>query len=87
MSKKPVIVFEGIEGSGKSFHSRNLSNYLKNPKSGNPELFLETHEGPQKPKNITLWNEHDRDVHWWNLSIDLSFECMPKYILNDVLCL
>ena len=49
-----------------------LSNYLKNPKSGNPELFLETHEGPQKPKNITLWNEHDRDVHWWNLSIDLS---------------
>ena len=32
MSKKPVIVFEGIEGSGKSFHAKNLSNYLKKKK-------------------------------------------------------
>ena len=29
MSKKPVIVFEGIEGSGKTFHLNNVSNYLK----------------------------------------------------------
>jgi len=29
MFKKPVIVFEGIEGSGKSFHITNVSNYLK----------------------------------------------------------
>ncbi len=29
MSKKPVIVFEGIEGSGKSYHISNISNYLK----------------------------------------------------------
>ena len=29
MSKKSVIVFEGIEGSGKSFHISNVSNYLK----------------------------------------------------------
>jgi len=29
MSKKPVIVFEGIEGSGKSFHLSNVSKYLK----------------------------------------------------------
>jgi len=32
MSKKPVIVFEGIEGSGKSFHISNVSNYLKKKK-------------------------------------------------------
>jgi len=32
MSKKPVIVFEGIEGSGKSLHSNNLSKYLKKKK-------------------------------------------------------
>tara|TARA_B100000614_G_C14423793_1_gene443131 strand:+ start:200 stop:814 length:615 start_codon:yes stop_codon:yes gene_type:complete len=32
MSKKPVIVFEGIEGSGKSFHINSLSNYLKKNK-------------------------------------------------------
>jgi len=29
MSKKPIIVFEGIECSGKSVHSNNVANYLK----------------------------------------------------------
>ena len=29
MSKKPVIVFEGIEGSGKSYHLSAVSRYLK----------------------------------------------------------
>ncbi len=28
MSKKPLIVFEGIEGSGKSYHISNVSKYL-----------------------------------------------------------
>ena len=32
MSKKPVIVFEGIEGSGKSYHILNVANYLKKRK-------------------------------------------------------
>ena len=32
MSKKPVIVFEGIEGSGKSYHIKKVSNYLKKNK-------------------------------------------------------
>ena len=38
MSKKPVIVFEGIEGSGKSFHVQNLSNYLKKKKISHIKL-------------------------------------------------
>ncbi len=29
MSKKPLIVFEGIEGSGKSLHIKNVEDYLK----------------------------------------------------------
>ena len=29
MSKKPVIVFEGIEGSGKTYHINFISKYLK----------------------------------------------------------
>ncbi len=29
MSKKPVIIFEGIEGSGKTLHSNFVSKYLK----------------------------------------------------------
>ena len=32
MSKKPIIVFEGIEGSGKSHHIQNVSNFLKKNK-------------------------------------------------------
>ena len=32
MSNKPVIVFEGIEGSGKSYHISNVSKYLKQKK-------------------------------------------------------
>ena len=32
MSKKPVIVFEGIEGSGKSYHISNVSRYLTKKK-------------------------------------------------------
>ena len=34
MSKKPVIVFEGIEGSGKSHHILNVTKYLKKKKIG-----------------------------------------------------
>ena len=30
MSKKPIIVFEGVEGSGKSYHISNVSKYLTN---------------------------------------------------------
>ena len=32
MYKKPVIIFEGIEGSGKTYHSDNLAKYLKKNK-------------------------------------------------------
>ena len=32
MSRKPVIVFEGIEGSGKSYHLLSVSRYLKKKK-------------------------------------------------------
>jgi dTMP kinase len=32
MSKNLTIAFEGIEGSGKSFHLKNISKYLKNKK-------------------------------------------------------
>ena len=32
MSRKPVIVFEGIEGSGKTHHLNKISKYLKKKK-------------------------------------------------------
>jgi molybdopterin-containing oxidoreductase family iron-sulfur binding subunit len=49
-----------------------LSEFNKDPRAGNEQMMLETHKGPQEPEKITLWEEHDRDVHWWNLSIDLN---------------
>ena len=33
MYKYPIIVFEGIEGYGKSFHIKNLEKYLKKKKN------------------------------------------------------
>ena len=32
MSKKPIIVFEGVEGSGKSYHLNHVCRYLKKKK-------------------------------------------------------
>ena len=32
MFKKPIIVFEGIEGSGKSHHVKKVANFLKKKK-------------------------------------------------------
>ena len=32
MSKKPIVVFEGIEGSGKTLHINHLSNFLRKKK-------------------------------------------------------
>ncbi|MDG2164728.1 MAG: TAT-variant-translocated molybdopterin oxidoreductase [Flavobacteriales bacterium] len=49
-----------------------LDAYKKDPTSGNEQMILATHKGPMEPEKITLWEEHDRDVHWWNLSIDLN---------------
>ena len=46
--------------------------FKKDPRSGNEQMMLETHKGPMEPEKITLWEEHDRDVHWWNLSVDLN---------------
>ena len=46
MSKKPIIVFEGIEGSGKSYHINNVARYLKK----NNKKFIKIRE-PGGSKN------------------------------------
>ena len=50
MYKKPVIVFEGIEGSGKSFHVNNVCNYLKKKKI--PFLKLREPGGSKNSESI-----------------------------------
>ncbi|MBE37323.1 MAG: quinol:cytochrome C oxidoreductase [Flavobacteriales bacterium] len=50
----------------------NFSDYLKNPKAGNKQFLLHSHKGHVKPSELTLWKEHEKDVHFWNMSIDLN---------------
>jgi Fe-S-cluster-containing dehydrogenase component len=49
-----------------------LADYIKNPKAGNPDILLDTHEGKKPVDKLTLWADHEKGVHFWNLSIDLT---------------
>ena len=53
MYKKPVIVFEGIEGSGKTYHINSVSNYLKKKKIDHKILFLPDRSNP----NHKMWKK------------------------------
>ena len=50
MSKKIVIAFEGIEGSGKTFHINNVSKYLKRKKI--PHIKLREPGGNKNSEKI-----------------------------------
>ena len=50
MSNKPIIVFEGVEGSGKSHHLLKVANYLK--KKELVLLRLENQGGAQILKKL-----------------------------------
>ena len=50
----------------------NFSEYIKDPSAGNSQFLLHSHKGHVKPSDLSLWEEHERDVHFWNLSIDLN---------------
>ena len=41
MSKKPIIVFEGIEGTGKSHHIKKVANYLTRKKIKFIQIYID----------------------------------------------
>lgn len=54
-----------------------LDKYLKDPKSGNPDIMLETYKGKMKATEVDLWATeknpgHDKPNHFWGMSIDLN---------------
>ncbi len=50
-----------------------LSDYIKNPSSGNYREKYSTHKGKLPSDQVTLYDEHDLETgHFWNLSIDLT---------------
>jgi len=55
----------------------NLDKYVKDPKSGNPDVMLETYLGKVKATEMDLWATeknpgHDKPNHFWGMSIDLN---------------
>ena len=50
----------------------NLNDYLEDPESGNKQFLLHSHKGHVKPSDLTLWKEHEKELHFWNMSIDLN---------------
>ena len=64
MSKKLIIVFEGIEGSGKSFHLNNIKKYLKIYK----KKFISLREpggsiGSEKIRKLILSNKSNFNMY------------------------
>ena len=50
-----------------------LSDFIKDPKSGNPDVKFATHIGDMLAQDISLYEKHDlENGHFWNLSIDLT---------------
>ena len=61
--RKPFIVFEGIEGSGKSIHSKNLVNFLKKKKL--PYIYLREPGGTKKAEIIRklILNKNNKKIN------------------------
>jgi dTMP kinase len=90
MSKKPIIVFEGIEGSGKSYHISKVSQYLKEKNIN----FIKIREpggnaNSEKIRNLILNNKSDFNQNTDLLlymaarseNIDLIKSCYKKKII------
>ena len=90
MSKKLVIVFEGIEGSGKSLHSNNLSKYLKRKKINHIKLREPGgSKNSEKIRNLILNNKSnfnkDTDLLLYLAARSENINNLKKFYKNKVI--
>jgi len=91
MYKYPIIVFEGIEGSGKSFHIKNLEKYLKKKKikftEFNINKYLYTNSIPDPDLLIRTGNTNRlSNFMLWQLAYsEIYFEkkLWPDFTIKD----
>ncbi len=67
-----VQVASTMMGRERIVRESTLEEFIANPKVSNAPMTLATHKGDQPLNKVTLWEKHERDVHFWNLSIDLT---------------
>ena len=92
MSKKIVIAFEGIEGSGKTYHINNVSKYLKKKKI--PHIKLREPGGntnSEKIRNLILNNKSkfnkNTDLLLYLASRSENIEFLKKYYKKKIILL
>jgi len=67
-----VQVASTMMGRERIVRESTLEEFIANPKVSNTPMTLATHKGNEPISKVTLWENHERDVHFWNLSIDLT---------------
>ena len=92
MSKKIVIAFEGIEGSGKTFHINNVSKYLKKKKI--PHIKLREPGGSknsEKIRNLILNNnsnfKKNTDLLLYLAARSENIEYLKEYYKKKIILL
>lgn len=92
MSKKIVIAFEGIEGSGKTFHINNVSKYLKKKKISHIKLREPGgSKNSEKIRNLILNNKSNfkknTDLLLYLAARSENIEYLKKYYKKKIILL
>jgi dTMP kinase len=92
MSKKPVIVFEGIEGSGKTLHIDFVSKYLRKKKINHVKIREPGgNKNSEKIRNLVLSNKSnfnkDTDLLLYLASRSENMEKLNKFYKKKVILL